>query len=775
MAQSEVSPGWDVFLCHSSKDKRRVERLHDELVSRGLRVWFDKTAILGSASIPLKVEEGLEKSRTVALCLSPAFLESEWTAYERASALHGDPSNSKDSLLLIEFAPCQLPKALAHFRRLKFHRFSPAGVDEIVASLPTTPGLRAPNPPSAVVSLLDEAKARQRTGAYVASAELTRQALELALKAGAADGEQVRELARARSGHSHALLLCDGDLEEIWTLAALGADPTMFDGYPELLFSALVTKAEAAAATGRLMIATGAASAAAELALDDSEVRVVLQLRGAIALQSHSWAKAVELYRDAERSFLAVLSGGPDAATRARAHVGVGSCLTNQALAHRQVGDLTAAKIALSRAAEWYVQGCSPSDESAARRLLARCYFEDEEWEPGFTALDRAQELAAQEKLMSGLIDCLELRARALATTDQPRLARAALLHALNELGDDDPETRRRFHQMLATLAKQEQDADAAQHHLEIARALAEQSGNTIAIAAVAHQAEGLAKHGRQQVGPAPDEVIKALHARLESTESPSEAAYTMQKIAGAYRSHEDLERAGGWYQRAHAAAMEIGDKAVAASALIGLAECEITEDDDGAASNHLEDALALIDRLPAWEVKSSALFFTGRLLARGGDLRAARRTLEKAYAIATKHHVEELATEIERLRDEIDDWLSMRAFPARDLAELARLLASLEDWYPEAQRDLRHLWWYWVGDEVMRNLSSNSGAKCLVASDDPNEIRELANDLGALFDVSTFVTESSFARGDPVITLVPFPDDLPFPYVNYFAVTEVT
>lgn len=109
-----------------------------------------------------------------------------------------------------------------------------------------------------------------------------------------------------------------------------------------------------------------------------------------------------------------------------------------------------------------------------------------------------------------------------------------------------------------------------------------------------------------------------------------------MHQLASAYRSHGDLDRARDWHQRAHDAAMAISDEALAAGALIGLAEVAIADDDDVPAAEHLKKALGLVDRLPAWEVKASALYFIGQLQARSGDLRAARRTLDKTHTIAT-------------------------------------------------------------------------------------------------------------------------------------------
>jgi hypothetical protein len=39
-------------------------------------------------------DEGLEQSRVLLLCLSPAALASDWVALERSTAIHRDPANA---------------------------------------------------------------------------------------------------------------------------------------------------------------------------------------------------------------------------------------------------------------------------------------------------------------------------------------------------------------------------------------------------------------------------------------------------------------------------------------------------------------------------------------------------------------------------------------------------------------------------------------------------------------------------------------------------------
>jgi tetratricopeptide (TPR) repeat protein len=759
---------WDVFLCHSSADKARVERLAEALVARGVRVWFDKTALTGSPSIPLAIEDGLERSRTLVLCLSPAFLESEWTAYERASSLYADPTNARSSLLLLELKACTPPRALAHFKRIDFRRYSDRRVDEIISTL-ELPGAVGETEPDPVARLLEDVKERERRNDYAGALALARSALELAMEADG--GSATRMLARARSVCSHALLLTERDLAEAWTLADLAVDATALEGYPELLFAALVGKAEAAMATGRIQVAQGAVVAARELAQDDSDERVVLQLRGQLALVSGAPREAVDLYRQAADGFLAELSRDFEAADRKWTKVGIGSCLSNMGIAQRASGDIAAATITFSKAADWYAQAGSPIDESVARRFLARCHFDEQEWDFGWEALDRAQALVEAADFARGTVACLELRARAFATTGESEQARTALLRALATVESNDD--KRRFHQMLATLATDGNEHDVAREHLEQARLLAARGGDPLKIADVAHQLERVGSDKRTSE-PASAEILAALGRKLRETEQPAEIAHTMQQLAGAHRSQGNHAKAREWFSRAHEAATGIADHALAASALIGMAEIALVEDRDDDAEPLLREALTLVDRIPAWDVRASAHYFLGRVLARRRELHQARDTLRKAHAIATDHHIDGLASEIDEYVTSIDQTLDLRLPPSFDLRELSDELEQLEGWYPEAQRRLRRFWWYQRGDEVLRNLIGHSGAKALIVAEQASEVMRQDAALATLFDLTTFVAERPFLLEERVLQeFVPIPATFPCRFVNFVGVVK--
>jgi len=61
---------YDVFVSHSAKDKAVVRLLAERLRKDGLKVWFDEWEIKPGDSIPAKIEEGLEHSRVLVLCMS---------------------------------------------------------------------------------------------------------------------------------------------------------------------------------------------------------------------------------------------------------------------------------------------------------------------------------------------------------------------------------------------------------------------------------------------------------------------------------------------------------------------------------------------------------------------------------------------------------------------------------------------------------------------------------------------------------------------------------
>ena len=103
---------YDVFLSHNQADKPRVRRLSERLRAANLRVWFDEWVIQPEDDIYLAIERGLEASRTLVLCLSPAALGSDWVTLERSTVLFRDPANAGRRFIPLLLADCKLPDTL---------------------------------------------------------------------------------------------------------------------------------------------------------------------------------------------------------------------------------------------------------------------------------------------------------------------------------------------------------------------------------------------------------------------------------------------------------------------------------------------------------------------------------------------------------------------------------------------------------------------------------------------------------------------------------------
>jgi hypothetical protein len=73
---------YDVFLSHTAKDKEVVRSVAGRLRADGLRVWFDDWEIRPADDIQEKIEEGLEHSRVLVLCISANAFGSDWAQLE---------------------------------------------------------------------------------------------------------------------------------------------------------------------------------------------------------------------------------------------------------------------------------------------------------------------------------------------------------------------------------------------------------------------------------------------------------------------------------------------------------------------------------------------------------------------------------------------------------------------------------------------------------------------------------------------------------------------
>lgn len=106
---------YDVFLSYSPKDKVVVRPIAERLRAEGLRVWFDDWELRVGDSIPAKIEQGLERSRVLVLCLSAHVFGSDWARLEAETFRFRDPLNPERRFIPLRLDQAPIKGSLAQF------------------------------------------------------------------------------------------------------------------------------------------------------------------------------------------------------------------------------------------------------------------------------------------------------------------------------------------------------------------------------------------------------------------------------------------------------------------------------------------------------------------------------------------------------------------------------------------------------------------------------------------------------------------------------------
>jgi len=118
---------FDVFLSHSTKDKEIVRPIAERLRADGLKVWFDEWVLKPGDSIPAKIEEGLEHSRVLVLCMSAHAFGSDWAQLEAGTFRFRDPLNKERRFIPLRLDDAPIEDASGQFRSmLEYIMISPS-------------------------------------------------------------------------------------------------------------------------------------------------------------------------------------------------------------------------------------------------------------------------------------------------------------------------------------------------------------------------------------------------------------------------------------------------------------------------------------------------------------------------------------------------------------------------------------------------------------------------------------------------------------------------
>ena len=170
MKSNKKSFTHDVFLSHNSKDKEIVRNIASELKNNGLRVWFDEWEIQVGDDIYLKIEEGLEKSKCLLLCMSPSCFDSDWVSLERSTVIFRDPVNRQRRFVPLLIKNCNIPDSVRRFKYIDFRKNDGNPLTELLKSLTDDPNStnssKKNDYPERIQNKIKQAKKSKRLGKF---------------------------------------------------------------------------------------------------------------------------------------------------------------------------------------------------------------------------------------------------------------------------------------------------------------------------------------------------------------------------------------------------------------------------------------------------------------------------------------------------------------------------------------------------------------------------------------------------------------------------------
>lgn len=111
-----------VFVCHSSKDKKRfTDDFANKLIETGIRAWYDKYEVKSDDSIVEKVNMGLKETNKCIIVFSKNINESKFMSTEINSIIHDYIYDNKLIIPVIIDQDVEVPKLINHLPYVKIN------------------------------------------------------------------------------------------------------------------------------------------------------------------------------------------------------------------------------------------------------------------------------------------------------------------------------------------------------------------------------------------------------------------------------------------------------------------------------------------------------------------------------------------------------------------------------------------------------------------------------------------------------------------------------
>ena len=125
----------NVFLSHSSKDKRFANWLAVDLANAGHTPWLDEWDILAGESIPAKIAEGVDNCDYLVIILTENAVASNWVEREWQAKYWDEVNAGRIHVIPALFAECRIPTLLKTKKYADFRGSYSDGFDDLLLAL----------------------------------------------------------------------------------------------------------------------------------------------------------------------------------------------------------------------------------------------------------------------------------------------------------------------------------------------------------------------------------------------------------------------------------------------------------------------------------------------------------------------------------------------------------------------------------------------------------------------------------------------------------------
>lgn len=103
---SNIKKEFDVFICHTERDKPKVKRIINDFVEHDIKYWVDHEKVSYGGSIINAIEYGLNNSRYILVVLSKNFKNSNWCRKEYEPILHKEYNRKENRVIPLTLDGC---------------------------------------------------------------------------------------------------------------------------------------------------------------------------------------------------------------------------------------------------------------------------------------------------------------------------------------------------------------------------------------------------------------------------------------------------------------------------------------------------------------------------------------------------------------------------------------------------------------------------------------------------------------------------------------------